>query len=272
MWEITPETLQPLFHNNTIYYPVTFSPNNQVFFSTSENKIIKLRDIATGNEISTFSVPIHDALIAASQDGKIFASDSNDGTVKLWEISTGRELFSLAGHTGFIMSLVFSPNSKYLASNCNDGTIKLWEVSTGKLIYSIQDISNSSDILSFSPDGKFLAYVSIADDSSIILCDANTGIKLHSLPGTEIPRTLVFSSDSKVLASGVEGSIKLWEVAPGKLLTTLKVFDEIRMLAFSPDNKTLTSIGLHKTIKLWEAASEEQVALQRGKLSKAHQP
>ena len=71
---------------------------------------------------------------------------------------------------------------------------------------------------------------------------------------------LSFSSDSRLLASGlwISGRVELWDVSSGKTVATLK--HKARSLVFSPDGRLLASGGSDEgTIKLWDVSSGKTV-------------
>jgi WD40 repeat protein len=67
---------------------------------------------------------------------------------------------------------------------------------------------------------------------------------------------VAFSPDGKALASaGHDETVKVWEVATGKNLATLRRHTRaVPRVAFSPDGKTLASTSADHTIKLWDVA------------------
>jgi WD40 repeat protein len=63
---------------------------------------------------------------------------------------------------------------------------------------------------------------------------------------------VTFSPDGTILASaGCDRTIKLWDVASGKLLHTLRHGDEVMAVTFSPDGTLIASGGYDNQIYIW---------------------
>ena len=119
-------------HKNPVR-SVSFSPDGQSLASSSDDKTIKLWEVATGKAFRTLTghkKPVNS--VSFSPNGKTLASASWDNTIKLWKVDTGEELLNLTGHESSVKSVSFSPNGQSLASSSDDKTIKLWEVATGE--------------------------------------------------------------------------------------------------------------------------------------------
>ncbi|MGW1673352.1 WD40 repeat domain-containing protein [Streptomyces sp. NPDC002324] len=71
-------------------------------------------------------------------------------------VTQGR--FTLAGHTGPVMSMAFSPNGRFLATAGDDRTVRLWDPVTRTPVGDrLTGHAGSVYSVAFSPDGRLLA-------------------------------------------------------------------------------------------------------------------
>jgi WD40 repeat protein len=96
--------------------------------------------------------------------------------------------------------------------------------------------------LVFSPDGTILASASPADET-IKLWDVRTRLLLRSLHAGQGTTALAFSIDGRLLASGHDGFVALWDAIGGRQLWDAEepLGGAVDALAFSNDGQSLAS-------------------------------
>ncbi|MEH2024493.1 serine/threonine-protein kinase [Nostoc sp.] len=246
---------------------VAFSPDGITLGSASDDKTIKLWNLASGKEIRTLEGHSNWIwTIAFSPDSKTLASGSADKTIKLWNLETGKLTRTLQGNSDGVTSVAFSPDGKTLASGSasKDMKIKLWNLETGKLIRTLEGHTSGVASVVFSPDGKTLA--SGSWDKTIKLWNLETGKLIRTLEGNaESILSVAFAPDGVILASGSKDkTIKLWNLKTGKLIHTLKGHkDKVNSVAFLPSVSSngviLVSGSSDKTIKLWNPVTGKEI-------------
>ena len=115
----------------------------------------------------------------------------------------------------------------------------------------------------WSPDGKQLAMFSSA---GIYLYDAQTLREVQRIESSAGMLNIAFAPDGATFASrSGDGTIKIWEVASGRVLHTLRGHDgPVASVAFAPDGAMLASGSRYNTIRIWEVASGRVLHTLRG--------
>ena len=239
--------------NTDPIYDVCFSPDGKTIATANWDKTVKLWSV-DGTLLKTLEGHTDQVnTVAYCRNSNLLASGSSDKTVKLWRTHDGALIKSFQGHDAGVFSVAFSPDSEILASASEDGTVKLWNVYSESLRNTIKSHSGATKVVFFSPDGKLLA------SSGWDLPRWTDRTKLWRIDGT-LHRTIDVSSEGKGFSPNGEtlaigsgnGHVKVIQVVDGQTLLDIEGHNEWVMdVSFSPDGKTLASVGIDKTVKLW---------------------
>ena len=223
-----------------------------------QDETVRFWDINGNREFTPIVLPQSNVVnaYAFSPDGKILAGATDDmNIIELWNLQTSSQHATLAGHTWFVETLVFSSDSGLLASGDRTGAIFVWDVETGHRKKTLKGHQISVKALAFSPDSGTLAS---ASHRSVCLWDISTSTLRTTLieqedSGQADMLALAFSPDGKTLASAGRGQVLLWDVDTHHLLSELARHGaRVRVLAFSPDS-TMLLIGCGDgAIEIWD--------------------
>jgi WD40 repeat protein len=220
-----------------------------------------------------------------SPDGKAFAGistfvDQNGdgcwgGPIRLWDVETGQERATLLNNQTRLPDIAFSPNSNLLATEDGDGELILWDVKSGIewarfQISKVAGISHWRPNFAFSPDGQTLAFEN-RGGSGVTLWDLTGNRERFHLPGGSRP--ILFSRDSRTLATAFGQSIRFWDVATGEANETTHgqpvdpVSEAFAPVAFSPDGRFFATASpkleatnpQSRQVILWDVSSGEEI-------------
>jgi WD40 repeat protein len=225
---------------------------------------ISLFDPRTQRELETIDIPGAIYSLDISSDGRMVAVGSlYDGetlVIDVWDIANGYEKLLFPGdnpatdYLGFVEGLSWSPVDHVLALAGTDGHIVIWNVDDHE---SIQIIPTASEVnhIEWSPDGTMFATAEIIDHKGVIgIWDVFSGVRLHTLPLSGREVAISFSSDSQLLAIGLElGEVLILDVtkgAPTLMLDTGLVY--VSDVEWSPVDPALLAVSNYGSlISLW---------------------
>jgi len=234
-----------------------FSPIRNSLATASRDGTIKLWDLETGNEATSFlwgGQPGPIWAMTFSPDGELLVVGGKE-RFQVWNLKTSTELLSLSNLTrSNPYSVAFSPNGRLFAYGSPSGSCKVCEVSGGDERANLVGHANAVASVTFSPDGTTLASGSY--DQTIRLWDMESGSQTGVLIGhAGHVRRVAFSPDGRLLASASsDGTVRVWNVeCDAQADELLGHISQLRDVEFSPDGRLLASAGIDGTLRLWSA-------------------
>jgi hypothetical protein len=197
--------------------------------------------------------------------GHLLTAD-RDGQVERWDLHTGTAEVLFTMPRGWISGLAVSPDGGRVAVSHfpfgRERGVWLWEADTGRLRPVLAGLRAGAGRVAFSPDGTLLAAAS--ERGTVRLGNLVSGAELPG-PGGQGGDigSLSFSPDGRTLAVvvlphlGMRGPeqahpIQLWDVAEGRLRTTLPGESPLTYTAaFAPDGALVTG-DEYGRLRVWE--------------------
>ncbi len=267
-WELQATFRRPLNKDNPMYNPqstnlIAFSPDGQTLASISESwTTLYLWDVATGNHHTRQLAgdSSHDDSLCFSPDGQTLARLQAHNHVSLWDVATGTHTKTLNDRADipYMSGLSFSPDGYLLqASNRTKGSY-LWDIDTGEQKQLPDEAGywrKSVRVLCISPDqSTYVLLRTINNIDYLQLWDVAKAKSKRMIPWVTSGGYIRFSPDGKILANTYWGKVNLWDIDTGKypgdiVIGTHKAESypyynlKSNSLHFSPDGKTLASIG-----------------------------
>lgn len=244
---------------------VAFSVDDALIASLGERGSVSIWNVNTGEHVHRFETQAKQAYQIVWQDADTVITTANDTIVHIWNWRTGEETGQLVKHSRGIEGLAISKDRQTLVSAGDDGQTFVWNLADKSLVHTLENAA-----------GRITDVVFCQTQPWIFACDILGKTRRLSL--TSEPNTHAFVAESLKAAEAVacspngrlvacgsrEGVIKIAALtADGQRLKASTEFGDawqahqgrINDLQFSPDGKSLLSVGQDGQLKLWNCHS-----------------
>ena len=175
-----------------------------------------------------------------SPNGRLLATLGADGVVKLWLTSKGQEIVSVPGYQ--VIGMAFHPDSRSIACLSKNGVLRIFDVSTGKILHRLTPIKSGSGSLIPIPIPKMGKHEDIT-------------------PFFNLPAPVAFSVSGKVLVSGGNGGVKVWDIAKSSVLYQMANKEYVPLVALSSDGNLVAGVVEGYRIKIWSTATGKETRI-----------
>ncbi|MCK1389036.1 caspase family protein [Bradyrhizobium sp. 21] len=162
-------------------------------------------------------------------------------------------------------SAIISANGNVLVTLGGESPVaKVWDARTGRLariLFTLPDAArNHAEFTSLSSDGRRLFGI---QNGTAKVWDTETGRTVISFEyGDQGPDGFAsMSMDGLRTVSTGKGnkSLVIWDAQTGKQISTIRVNQELKAIAISPDGSKVAAATADKSIRVWDAASGQPV-------------
>jgi len=219
---------------------IKFSNNGKYLISGSLDNMIKIWDISSGNEIG--SLIGFTSSFSISRDDKLIVTGSNE-LIRLFDLENMKKILSMTGHTDSVMCVSISPDGDLTVSGSLDGTVKIWETKNGTLVKDLIKIPNPIYSVLFSGDEKFILLGE--GDGALKKIDLATGNIEYVYKGhiQAINNILISPLDQKILTTGFDKSVVIWDQNVNKDLVTSIAVGDNNYVCLTHDNYYMATKG-----------------------------
>jgi WD40 repeat protein len=282
-------------HNSSVN-AVAVTPNGQKVISAADDNTLKVWDLATGEELLTLKGHSSSVnAVAVTPNGQKVISACDDNTLKVWDLATGEELLTLKGHSSSVNAVAVTPNGQRVISGSSDSTLKAWNLLPRERLNftnnhsrhisweypcdTLKAHSSWVNSVAVTPNGQQV--ISACDDNTlkvwnrfwiqedifegnifelIVASFIGSSLKadIHHSSGVNV--VTITPNGQQVISASNDGTLKVWNLATGEKLFTLKGHtDTVKAIAITSNGQRVISASDDNTLKVWNLVTGKQL-------------
>lgn len=156
---------------------VAITPDGRSAVSASDDRTVRVWDLASGLEIHCFTPHTRSTTAIAVSEHRILSgawdSGSWDGALKLWDLDSGEEIRGYHGLSDSVSSIAVTSDFGRAVSGCWDGTVKVWNLDSSAEVLSYSGHADRITSVALTPEGRYA--ISASHDHTLHIWELATG-------------------------------------------------------------------------------------------------
>lgn len=231
---------------------LSVEPGNEWFATGSNDRIIKIWDLASGKlKLSlTGHISAVRGLAISSRQPYLF-SCGEDKQVKCWDLEYNKVIRHYHGHLSGVYALALHPTIDILVTGGRDSSARVWDMRTKANIHTLTGHTNT--VASVQCQATEPQVMTGSHDCTIRLWDLVAGKTRVTLTHHKKSiRALLIHPRLNMFASGAPDNIKQWKCPDGNFVQNLSGHNAIVNCLGINDDNVLVSGGDNGTLYFWD--------------------
>jgi len=241
---------------------VRFDQEMKRFARLEDSGIVSIIQVENNQLIGQFfpkAVGLRAALLSDRGHFLILA-EKEGGSIEVWD-ALRNEL--VVGPVAEYWTFDITTDESKFAVSKVDGTIDVYDLSSGKKDRQLV-LEGVATVLSYSPDNSQLAIVHSKKPTVLRIVETTSGSELELSMENPI-YVCQWHPDGNRLAIGVGGNVEVWDTRMRRKLATMAGHaQQITAVSFNKPGDCITSSSWDGTMRVWETATGNQIALFTG--------
>ncbi|KAK8164705.1 WD40-repeat-containing domain protein [Phyllosticta citrichinensis] len=208
-------------HNGPVH-ALTYSAGlGQYVLTGSSDRTIRLFNANKASLVQSYTGHGYEVLdISVTEDNARFASCGGDKSVFVWDVATAKTVRRLAGHVSRVNSVAWGAAADVLVSGSFDASVKLWDLKSqnNKPLMSLEEARDGVSSVAVVEHQIFAGSV----DGRVRTYDIRMGMVYEDVVGHPVTSLTPTKLADSVLVSSLDSTLRLMDLANGKLLQAFK--------------------------------------------------